>query len=199
MRKLTILLFLSFVIPAFSQEWVKKEEIDPMTDKHSVRYTLTGTYLTAPKNASETDLPVLVVQCTPQLHNIGKNHTNGKYNEGYVTTPGGVVDTNKHGRISVEYRLDNDKAQTAYWNPSTDFSGAFLSYGDFGSGWLEFANLLYKHHAYHKDGTPPPQVQRIIVSMPEFMGTKMVMQFNLPDSREIADACGIISYKGKHK
>jgi hypothetical protein len=182
--------------PEFSQEWAKKEETDLLTDKHSVRYTLTGTYLTAPNNASSTDLPALVVQCTPQPHNFGKIHTKGVFNKGYIVMPGGVVDTVEKGRIPVIFRLNDDKAQDALWNPSKDFSGMFFS--GLGSGWEEFANLLYAHRAYHKDSTCP-QVQKIIIRVPQFMGIDMVMQFILPDSREVADACGIISYKDKQK
>jgi hypothetical protein len=185
----------SYSQPELSQEWAKKEETDPLTDKHSVRYVLTGTYITAPQNASKTDLPALVVRCTPQPYNFGSIHAKGKFIEGYVATPGGVVDTGYKGGIYVKYRLDNDKAQSTIWSPSKDFSGAFLR------GYEEFANLLYKHRMYHKDGTDgkSPQVQKIIISVPQFMETDMVMQYILPDSREVADACGIISYKNKQK
>lgn len=63
-----------------------------------------------------------------------------------------------------------------------------------GSGWDTFANLLYAHHLYHKENTNP-QVRKVVLGVNEYLGGEIVMQFDFPDSTEVADACGVIWHK----
>lgn len=193
--KMAILFFL-LAVPAFSQEWRKEEKTDPLRGTHYVQFSLEGKYLTAPRNAPSDSKPTMVVRCNPGLHMRG--HTKGKFQEGYIFV-GGVVDshvsTGGSTSVHVQLRLDDGKLQDAFWNQSTDYSSIFFS-SIIGSGWDEFANLLYGHKMYHKENTNP-QVRKIVLGVPEFLGGEVVMQFDTPDATEVADACGIISYKEK--
>jgi hypothetical protein len=55
-------------------------------------------------------------------------------------------------------------------------------------------DLLYGHVLRHKEGTNA-QVRRIMLGVPEYLGAQIQMQFDLPDSTEVADACGVILHK----
>ncbi len=65
----------------------------------------------------------------------------------------------------------------------------------FDSGWKEFANLLYANRNYQKENAP--QVRKVVIGVPEYMGSEVAMQFDLPASRDVADLCGLILYKKK--
>jgi hypothetical protein len=198
MRIEAIVAFLLFAAPAFSQEWKKEEKTDPLRGNHYVQLSLDGKYLTPPQNASKDAIPTMVVKCVPGPHNSGKIHARGKFLEGYVHV-GGVVDSNVStgGDVHDQFRLDKGKLQNAYWSHSTNYAAIFFHYS-IGSGWEEFANLLYGHRDYHKENSNP-QVRKVVIGVPEFLGTEVVMQFDMPDATEVADACGVISYKQKQK
>jgi hypothetical protein len=140
----------------------------------------------------------MVVRCIPGKNMHGK--TNGKFSSGYIYV-GGVLDTfvtdSGNSIVKVEYKLDDRKLQSDSWGRSTDFSAIFMSHPGCalcGSGYDHFANLLYGHHLYHKESTSP-QIKKIVLGVPEFLGGEIVMQFDLPDSTEVAEACGIIMHK----
>lgn len=113
--------------------------------------------------------------------------------EGWIAT-GAVLDSAEPsvGRdaaklVSVEFRLDDRKLQADLWPKSTDHSGVFLDD-------IRLDNLLYGHLLGHKEGTGP-QVRRIMLGVPEYLAIQIQMQFDLPDSTEVADACGVILHK----
>jgi len=157
-----------------------------------------GKFLTAPSGDSAKLPPVMIVRCIPGKNMHGK--TNGKFSSGYIFV-GGVLDTtvseSGNSVVKVEYRLDDGKLQPESWGRSTNFSAIFMSHPDCqlcGSGYDHFANLLYGHHLYHKENTSP-QIKKVVLGVPEFLGGEIVMQFDLPDSAEVAEACGIIMHK----
>jgi hypothetical protein len=194
-----IVALLLFVASASSQEWKREEKTDPLRGTKYVEFSLQGRYLTPPKNAASDSRPTMVVRCNPGLHMRG--HTKGTFQEGYIFV-GGVVDshvsTGGNTSVHVQLRLDDGKLQDAFWHHSTDYSSIFFSSAFIGSGWEEFANLLYGHKTYHKDNTNP-QVRKVVMGVPEFLGGEVVMQFDMPEATEVADACGIISHKQKQQ
>jgi hypothetical protein len=177
---------------ASSQAWKKDERTDPLRDTHFIQFSLDGKYLTPPKNAPAEAIPSIVVRCAPKSHNHG--HTNGVFIQGYIFV-GGIVDSqvSTEGSIGVtaQFRLDDGKLQTEVWSHSTDFSAIFFSSSSTGSGWDVFANLLYAHHAYHKQDTNH-QVRKVVIGVPEYLGGEIVMQFDMPDASDVAETCGII-------
>ena len=49
-------------------------------------------------------------------------------------------------------------------------------------------DLLYGHYMPHKEWTNNPQIRKIIFGVSEYLATQIQMEFDLPDSTEVADA-----------
>jgi len=130
----------------------------------------------------------MVLHCQPGPHGVGNGKTNGHFVEGWISV-GAVL-----GSEQVEFRLDDKKLQYDLWTASTDHSGVFLTKPFCGDCIL--ANLLYGHTLPHKEGSGP-QVNKIIIGVPEYLAAQIQMQFDLPDSTEVAEACGIITHKNR--
>jgi hypothetical protein len=178
--------------------WNEEQKTDPFRGTSYTQFTLQGKFLAPPKQTSLPS-PLMVVRCLPGNDHHG--HTHGRFSGGYIAT-GAVLDSshnaNGYSTIMVQFRLDDGKIQRAWWGHSTNFSAIYFyvpSAGLFaGSGYGEFANLLYAHEMYHKEDTNP-QVQKVLIDVPEYLGGEVVMQFDLPDSTAVADTCGIIWHK----
>ena len=56
-------------------------------------------------------------------------------------------------------------------------------------------NLLYGHLMPHKEWTNSPQVRKIILGVSEYLAAQIQIEFDLPESTEVADACGVIEHK----
>jgi hypothetical protein len=190
-------------LPLFAQQqdaptWKQEQKTEAFRGTSYTQFTLQGKFLTQPQQ-SPLPNPEMVVQCIAGEDHRG--HTKGKFITGYVVT-GAVLDTaidsKGNSAIGVQFRLDDGKIHSVNWGHSKNFSAIFFympSLGLFaGSGYEQFANLLYGHEMYHKEKTSP-QVRKILVDVPEYLGGEIVMQFDLPDSTNVADACGIIWHK----
>lgn len=189
MKIKTAILFFLLAVPAFSQEWKKEEKTDPLRETRFLQFSLEGKYLRPPSKAAELTSPLMVIRCAPGRFAFG--HARGKFLEGYVVV-GGVVDSNMQGvreGLNVQFRLDDRKLQAGQWSHSTDFSALFFSD-------MTFNNLLYGHLLPHKENTGP-QVYKVVIGASEFLGGEVVMQFDMPDATEVADACGVIWHKQK--
>jgi hypothetical protein len=170
-----------------SKAWTKVEKQDPLRGTQFVQYSLDGKYLTPPRKASPAIPPAIVLRCVPGSYAHGR--ARGKLLAGYIFV-GGVVDTNVGNAstgTTVEFRLDDGKLQTYSWSHSTDFSSLF--FGD-----MDLDILLYGHFLPHKENTNP-QVRKVVLGVPEFLGGEVVMQFDMPDSSEVGDSCGVIWHK----
>jgi len=183
-----IITVIVFAIGAASQDapskgWEKADKQDPLRGTQYVQYSLEGEYLTPPRNAAAGTTPSIILRCTPGRYAHGLAH--GKLLDGYIFV-GGVVDAHVGSdasiRTTVEYRLDDGKLQTYYWNHSTDYSSLFFSDIDLG------------HMLAHKENTNP-QIRKIVLGVPEFLGIEVVMQFDMPDASEVGDTCGVIWHK----
>jgi len=157
-----------------------------------MQYSLEGKFLTSPQNATPNTHPVIIAQCTPGDFNHHTAH--GKLLKAYIFV-GGVLDSHvasdSGSRVTVQFRLDDGKLQTDYWTASTNFSALFFNpYFPEGG----FATMLYGHMLPHKENTSPP-VKKIVLGVPEYLGGEVVMQFDMPDPTEVADACGEIKHK----
>jgi hypothetical protein len=196
-----VLILFFGVLGMLSQEssqvqWKRREVSDPFRGTKFIQFELEGKFLTPPKN-SNSENPIIVARCSPGEDN--KGHTQGKYITGYLAT-GAVLDSALSSTgdpiIRVQFRLDGGKIQTANWTRSTDFSAIFFKrqYAFAGSGYDDFANLIYGHMTYHKEGTNPP-VKRVLFDVPEYLGGEVVMQFDMPDPSDIGETCGLIWHK----
>jgi hypothetical protein len=180
--------------------WQRGQKTDPLRGITYAQFSLVGKFLTPPEKASNPN-PVIIVRCTPGRDKKGGHgYTNGKFSEGYILV-GGVMDSSVaeggDSFVSVNFRLDDGKLQSEQWGRSTDFSAIFFSHPTCplcGRGYDIFANLLYGHAMYHKENTNP-QVRKVVIGVSEYLGSEVVMQFDMPDATEVAEACGIIMHK----
>lgn len=167
--------------------WAKSDKQDPLRGTQFVQYSLEGKYLTPPRNAAADTTPSIILRCTPGRFVHGRAH--GKFLEGYIFV-GGVVDAHVADasvRTTVQFRLDDGKLQASNWSHSTDYSSLF--FGD-----TDLNTLMYGHFMPHKENTNP-QVRKVVLGVPEFLGGEVVMQFDMPDASEVADTCGVIWHK----
>lgn len=209
MRKKSATLLLSLVSVAASGQqpqlttppkqstWVREEKSDPLRGNQFSKFSLEGKYLTPPRNAAPGAAPTMVVRC--ESGSFGHGHAHGKFLEGYIFV-GSVVETHvsydSSSRVAVEYRLDDGKLQSDGWSHSTDYSSIFFGADTIagGTGSVVFNNLLYGHMLPHKENTNP-QVRKVVIGVPEYLGGEVVMQFDLPDSTDVAETCGVIWHK----
>lgn len=169
-------------------KWVRETKVDPLRETQFELFTLGGRFLTPPRNAKSDARPAIILRCSPG--SFIRGHAHGKFLNGYFYV-GTVVDTqvtSSGTRVPAKFRLDEGKLQDASgWSHSTDYSSIF--FGD-----IDLNTFLYGHFMPHKENTTPP-VKKIVIGIDEYLGGEVVMQFDMPDPTEVADACGSIWHK----
>jgi len=176
-----------------SGNWKSIQKTDPLRGNSYTLFLLEGTFLTAPKKPDVPN-PMMILRCEVGKHRatsgIHNGHVNGKLLAGYVVA-GGVVDAAGNfasvGTVPVEFRLDDGKLQSRNWDHSKDYSA--VVFGD-----LDFWAILYGHMLLHKENTSP-QVRKLVLGVSQFLDSDVVIQFDFPESTEVADACGAIWHK----
>lgn len=186
-----VLLLALFVVVNYSAAqqtdqvaWHREEKSDPLRKLSYSQFTLAGTYLLPPKHASDVP-PVLVVRCEAGSRKYNGGTLSGKFLTGYLAVDG-VLDF-RSGHVPVQFRLDDGKLQNSDWASSTDGAGAFFTFAD-------FANLLYGHLLPHKENTNSP-VRKVMLGVPEYLGSEIEVEFDMPESNDVADSCGVIVHK----
>jgi hypothetical protein len=176
---------------AQTSAWTATDKSDVLHQISFKEFRLEGRFL-APPHQSSLSAPVLVLHCQPGRHDHRgtKSYAAGKLVEGWIAT-GAALDSHA-GPLgtcaSVEYRRDDMKLQLNCWGSSTDHSAVFLSD-------VDLNNLLYGHLMPHKEWTNSPQVRKIILGVSEYLAAQIQIEFDLPESTEVADACGVIEHK----
>lgn len=156
-----------------------------MRDTHYSQYTLAGKFLTPPSNTNGQP-PVFVIKCIPTAHRrSGGGYVNGKLMDSYITMHTVVNHSSKE--IFVQYRLDDSKMHKEFWGVSTDGTAIFPPE-------IELNTVLYGHFLPHKEGTNDP-IKKLVLGANEYLGAEVVVQFDLPDPTEVADACGLLIHK----
>jgi hypothetical protein len=184
-----LLLLVSVAGPLNAQKalWVKTEKVDPLRDTKYVQFALDGKFLTPPQNVKPEATPSIILQCAPGSFTRGHQH--GRFLNGYIFV-GAVIDSRASYSVSgvqAQYRLDDGKLQDGSWTHSTDFSSVFFKD-------IYLNTMLYGHFMEHKENTTPP-VKKIVIGLDEYLGAEVVMQFDMPDPTDVADACGVIWHK----
>jgi hypothetical protein len=186
------------MIHAQTSAWTATDKSDALHQTSFKEFRLEGKFLVPPQH-SGISAPVLVLHCQPGPHGFGSAKTNGHFVEGWISV-GAVLNSSAQklafgaieDLVPVEYRLDEQKLQRDAWRVSTDHSGIFLNEQLCGD--CNLANLLYGHKLPHKEGSGP-QISKVIMGVPEYLAAQIQMQFDFPDSTEVAEACGIITHK----
>lgn len=163
--------------------WTREDKSDPLHNLQYTQFTLEGRYLIGPRGPRAAP-PMLVVNCKAGDHRYSRGRLHGKLLEGYLAVDA-VLDF-RDGRVPVEYRLDKRKLQNVFWTSSTDGSGAFFSD-------VELDNLLYGHWLPHRENTNPP-VHKVLIGVPEYLGSEIEVEFDMPSPSDVADVCGVAVY-----
>jgi hypothetical protein len=136
-------------------------------------------------------IPVLGMVCEPGVSGLGKYY-HGHITAGFVNV-GGVVDSSVGSSggvdVLVQYRRDDD-AHVKEIPAAVSKDYGMVVFNDFPIA--EMGSLLYGHMIPHKRNTTP-QTRKLILSIPQFVSTNVVVQFDLPDSDDVADQCGLIN------
>ena len=161
--------------------WVSTQRTDALTNQARTEFTLRGKYIEAPSRSSAS--PSIRVRCPIGKRQSGKNFTGGQFLEAYADF-GVMTDASPSG-VLVHYRIDDGKVIDQYWSGSTDFRAGF--FGD-----KELASFLYGKRGALKDSDPMTPVRKVVVAAPEYLAGQMVAQFDIPDPKEVAEACGLV-------
>jgi hypothetical protein len=177
--------------------WTQANKSDALHGTSFREFALLGKFLVPPQHSS-VPAPALILHCLPGPHGFGNAKTNGLFVEGWIAV-GAVLSSAEPSsgkdfasRVPVEFRLDDKKVQGDLWPMSTDLTGVFLNKPY--CGFCTLANLLYGHSLPHKEGSGP-QVRKAVIGVPEAFAAQIQIQFDFPDSTEVAEACGIITHK----
>lgn len=185
--RLAFSLFLAvcaLAVQAQEKGWTREDQSDPLHNTEYTQFTLEGKYLVPPRHQG-ADAPMLILQCSPGARSRAGGQVNGKLIAGYLDVDA-TLDF-RQDNIPVEYRLDDGKLQQVYWSTSTDGGGAAF-------GEKDLERLLYGRSGPRKEDTNPP-VRKLIIGIPERLGTQVEAQFDMPDPSEVAEACGVLVHK----
>jgi hypothetical protein len=158
----------------------------PLTGHHYTQFSLRGKFLTelTPGATNGATNPVLYVRCIPGPEH--HDHTNGKFIEAYLFV-GAFVEGSLN---KVSYRKDETKPHGILVEPGKDYEEVFFR--SFTSMY-EFQKLLYTRVPIsYKIPPDSEQVRRLIFEVPLAGQNNEVMQFDMPDASEVADACGLL-------
>ncbi len=169
---------------AQQSEWQRQDKTDALRGTAYTQFVLTGKFLTPPRQAAAA--PVFVMKCSPGEYRHGATwRKNGKYMGAYIVV-GAVVNSGTSG-IRTQYRLDNGKIHDELWDSGTDGTAIFPPI-------IELNTVLYGHFLPHKEGSGD-SVRKLVISVAEYLGVDVVMEFDMSQSEAAADACGLILHK----
>lgn len=182
-------------VPTAVVQWQKSQSKDAFTSNESTEFRLEGKYLTAPSNVAASDPPAIVLRCKAEKHGHGSQKFEGKLEQAFLVVHT-VVDAQVYRsstvKVPVRYRLDDGKIHEEFLYPSTTYKA--LSLQPQFCGFCVVDDFLYGHQMAHKADSSP-QIKKVLISLPEFLGSDVVIQFDMPDAREVADVCGVTYHK----
>jgi len=171
-------------------QWEKQQIKDPFLGTELTQYRLEGKYLAAPRD--ETAVPAMILRCKAVPH--------GKYYGKLESASLFVGETNgdrpiaydQSSLVTTQYRLDDGKVHTNYYAHSKDYK--VISLKPQFCGECTINDFFYGHEISHKENTSP-QIKKVVLSIPEYLGGNIVIQFDLPDITEVAKTCGTTYHK----
>lgn len=193
------MLAVALVQAASAQHWTRLVTRDPMTGKSQTLFALRGSYIEPPAHVGGGTRPTMVVHCDPGWHKVrdggwSKDWTGGKFKTGYFDVGAEIGNVTTQGsfgpQASGSYRLDQNKEKSDVWDVSTSYNALFFND-------VSFDTYLYGHFMPHKNWTKNSPTRRLLVAVNQYIGGRIVMSFDLSNSRAVADACGVVVYKKK--
>ena len=170
--------------------WEVQQIKDPFLGDEVTQYRLEGKYLAAPRDSDA--VPAMMLRCKAVPH--GKY--SGKLVSAFLYVGKTIVDSeiayDRSSRVTTQYRLDDGKVHTNYFAHSQDYK--MISLQPQFCGECTINDFFYGHEIPDKEGTSP-QIKKVVLSIPEYLGGNIVIQFDLPDVTEVAKACGVSMHK----
>jgi hypothetical protein len=172
------MLLAPFITPGQQQApstggWQQSQRTDANGDKSSPQFSLLGKFLTRPKK-DVGDPPALVVTCKP--HASRRKFSTAYVNVGaplnieYVGPDEIKAGTSYFPKVTVRYRLDDQKEEKEQWTPGTEKTSASIP-----KAALE--KMLRAH--------------TVQIKVAEFHAGEISMQFDIPESTQVGTACGL--------
>lgn len=186
----SFLLFLLLAIPHFTEaqqknssapEWRESQKTDALREITYTQFTLAGRYLNPPQNGT-LKRPLLGVDCSPDQHSRGSK---GKFLEAYLLV-GTVLDVKyiepdeiKSGisyfpKVQVRIQFDEGKLREDLQNPGADKTS------------VSFPKPSLKEAL---------RSHTVVITVDENRAGEVVMKFEIPDSTQVAEACGVAEHK----
>ena len=153
--------------------WQQAQRADAARDNSSTQFTLLGKFLTPPKKDVGDPL-ALVVTCKP--HASRRKFSAAYVNVGaplnieYVEPDEIKAGTSYFPKVTVRYRLDDQKEEKEQWTPGTEKTSASIP-----KATLE--KML--------------RARTVQIKVAEFRGGEISMLFEVPDSAQLGTACGL--------
>jgi len=161
------------------QAWRRTEMTDSGRASTYTRFALTGKFLKRPPGDVTTP-PVLAVDCAPRR----KGSAQGKLITGNLLAgvplkidyvePTEIHGTSYYPKVFVQIRVDDAKPEKRSWNPGRDKTSAlFAKYS--------LKKILHAH--------------TVEITTKDDSGSEVVMQFDIPDSKQVAEGCDVATKK----
>lgn len=153
--------------------WQQTQKADANRDILSNQFTLAGKFLTKPKTDPGAP-PTLVVAC--RARGSKGRFSSGSVNPGvpldieYVEPPEIKAGTSYYPKVSTRSRLDDGKEAKELWAAGTDKASATFS-----------KQALEKML----------RARTVEITVREYRAGEISMQFEIPDSAQVANACGV--------
>jgi hypothetical protein len=162
------------------KEWRQSPKTDAAHQAPYSEFTLAGKFLKWPQG-DVTARPSLALDCTAEGQSRGAK---GRFLQGYLLVgtplkidyvePEVIHGTSYFPMVSVRYRLDNGKMRSEEWQPGTDRNSVSIP-----TNMLK--NLLHAH--------------TVLINVDENQAAEVSMQFDIPDSTQVGEACGVDVHK----
>jgi hypothetical protein len=158
--------------------WRQSQKTNPSRGTTYTRFTLEGKFLKAPQG-DFPNRPALVLDCAP-----GKGSRKGKFAAADIligptmkidyVEPQEIHGTSYYPKISVQYRIDDAKEEKGKWTPGTEKTSATVP--------KDSLKKILRAHTFELTGE-------------DDRGSRLVMQFDMPNSPPVEEACNVDNRK----
>jgi hypothetical protein len=165
-------------------QWTQTTQKESMNNRSLQRFKIMGSFLIPPR--SPTEPPTFVVDCEPGEHDPTNAAVGGSFDEARITFGGAIMNQIPDG-VTVSFRRDDQRIKVEQW-PASPEGTMVLVPAD------SVAEILYGHGSVFRR-SKAAQVRRLRIAANEYLASRVVAEFDLPESSSLAEACGLVSHK----
>jgi hypothetical protein len=166
--------------PSSAHGWRQSQKTDDARAITYTRFTFVGKFLTSPQDVV-SDRPALAVDCIPgkEPHSgkgtfLAANLLIGTTLKIVYVEPEEIHGTSYYPKIVVLYRTDQAKEEEDKWSPGTDKTSASIP--------KDALKKILRAHT-------------VAITADDNRGSRVAMQFDMPDPRLVEDACDVDYHK----